>query len=152
MLVLPDALRSRIAAWAAHGRPRETCGLLIGRTSTEHRDRNEVVDVHAARNLEVEHARERFELDPADFLAADAHARALGLDVVGVWHSHVDRPARPSESDRASALRSIAREWSYVVVAVRASGASDAGELRSWRLDGERFVEEEVRASSDAAA
>lgn len=149
MLVLPDVLRSRIAAWAAKGHPRETCGVLIGRASSDDRERNEVVDVHAARNLEVERARERFELDPADFLAADAHARALGLDVVGVWHSHVDHPARPSESDRASAIDAIAREWSYVVVGVRASGVD---ELRSWRLDGERFVEEEVRAAASSSS
>ena len=92
----------------------------------------------SARNL-VASAHDRYELDPADHLAAEDEARALGLEVVGVWHSHPDRPALPSETDRRRAWPG----WSYVIVAV-ASGK--AAELRSWRLEGDRFAEEEVLA------
>jgi proteasome lid subunit RPN8/RPN11 len=89
-----------------------------------------------ARNLDP-NARDRYEIDPADHLAAEDEARALGLEVVGVWHSHPDHPALPSETDRQRAWPG----WSYVIVAV-AEGQSVG--LRSWRLQGERFAEEQV--------
>jgi len=56
---------------------------------------------------------------------------------VGIWHSHPDHPARPSETDRAAAWEG----WSYLIASVTDAGLS---ELRSWRLSGERFLEEPV--------
>ena len=133
-LILSDGLRSRLAQWAASGYPLETCGLLIGR----HRDgRTEVAEATRARNLNAERARDRFELAPEDLLAADASARAAGLDIVGVWHTHPDHPARPSETDRSFAWDG----WSYVILSVAADGVR---ELRSFRLNGGQFVEEVV--------
>ncbi|WP_123400904.1 M67 family metallopeptidase [Inmirania thermothiophila] len=136
VLRLPGHLRARIAAWAARAHPEEACGLLVGRQAG---GCTEVVRVVRAANLDRARARDRYELDPEDFLRTDAEARAEGLAVVGVWHSHPDHPARPSETDRARAWPG----WSYVIVAVTAAGA---GELRSWRLGaGRAFEEEEVR-------
>jgi proteasome lid subunit RPN8/RPN11 len=60
------------------------------------------------------------------------------LEVVGVWHSHPDHPARPSETDRNGAWEG----WSYLILSVTAEGVPD---LRSWRLRGEHFEEEDVR-------
>ena len=134
MLVLPVGLRRRIAGWATAGYPHETCGLLLGANGGS---RVEVVEASEARNLNRERPRDRYELDPADYVKADARARELGLDVVGVWHSHPDHPARPSEADRAAAWSGL----SYVIVAVESTGA---GDLRSWRLNGESFVEERI--------
>ena len=34
-------------------------------------------------------------------MKADQLARAEGLEIIGIWHSHPDHPARPSETDRA---------------------------------------------------
>lgn len=137
MLVLPFDLRRRLVAWALDGRPDETCGLLVGRSSGE---RTEVVDVRFARNLRRERTDARYELDPDEHLAVELEARAAQLAVVGVWHSHVEHPALPSESDRAAAQPG----WSHVIVAV----AYDARtELRAWRLDGEEFIEEPLDAA-----
>lgn len=133
-LALPADLRGRLAEQALAAYPREACGLLIGTRAGE---RAEVRCVHAARNREVLRAGERFDLDPADHLAAEERARALGLAVVGVWHSHPDRPALPSARDRSQAWHA----WSYVIVSVTPRGA---GELRSWRLAAARFEEEDV--------
>jgi proteasome lid subunit RPN8/RPN11 len=133
-LRLPPELRARIERLAVASHPREACGLLLG-----HREAAGalVVEVHAARNLDASPAGERFDLDPADHLAAEQRARARGLEVVGIWHSHPDQPARPSELDRAQALGG----WSYVIVSVAHDAALD---VRSWRLEGTRFVEEAV--------
>jgi len=135
MLRLPKSLRDRLEAVVASGYPLETCGLLIGRATD---DSVLVVRVVQARNLNSARAADRYELDPQDLLAADHSARADRLDIIGVWHSHPDHPARPSETDRAAAWEG----WSYLIASVTRAGVAD---LRCWRLAGERFLEEPLQ-------
>lgn len=133
-LVVPQRLRAEIGALAAAGYPEEVCGILQGReaggTAT-------VEAVRQVANRNRGRPRDRYDLDPEGFLAADREGRSRGLEVVGIWHSHPDHPARPSPTDLEGAWEG----WSYAIVSVSAGGA---GELRSWRLAGDRFVEEEV--------
>jgi proteasome lid subunit RPN8/RPN11 len=131
-LRLPPALKERLEALVRAGYPEETCGLLLGRQAE---DTVEVLDLKQARNLNRERARDRYELDPADFLAADQAARGHGHQIVGIWHSHPDHPARPSATDRARAWAG----WSYLIVSVTPDGVR---ELRSWRLNDGDFIEE----------
>lgn len=135
VLQLPPEVRGELQVQAAAGYPAEACGLLLGRHDEAH---CRVIAQHPARNLNRERAGDRFELDPLDYLAAEEAASAAGLAVVGVWHSHPDHPARPSETDRVLAWPG----WSYVILAVSRGQVVD---LRSWRLAGEDFDEEEVR-------
>jgi proteasome lid subunit RPN8/RPN11 len=129
-------LRARLEAMVCAGYPDEACGLLLGvRTG----DAVEVGELVQARNLNRERARDRYELDPEDFLAADALARRQGIEIVGIWHSHPDHPACPSATDRDGAWSG----WSYVIVSVGAEGIQ---ELRSWRLNGDQFVEEGIQS------
>lgn len=133
-LRLPPPQRRQLEAWSQAGYPLETCGLMLGRAGSACA---EVLAVRQARNLNAERAHDRFELDPEDFLAADREARIDGLEILGVWHSHPDHPAVPSETDRAAAWPG----WSYVIVEVAAGSVAS---LRSWRLDGAAFEEEEI--------
>jgi proteasome lid subunit RPN8/RPN11 len=137
MLVLPSQVRTAVETWTIEGYPDESCGLLVGSFAL---GRTETARATRARNLNRERARDRYDLDPADFLAADVAARTEGLEIVGVWHSHPDHPARPSETDRAAAWEG----WSYVIVEVTSRGVAA---LRSWRLEGQSFVEEPVSSS-----
>jgi len=136
VLHLPQAARAQLEDWIRAGYPHETCGLLIG---THTGERGEVARVTQARNLNAERAHDRYELDPNDFMAADAEARAAGLEVIGVWHSHPDHPALPSETDRAAAWAG----WSYVIASVTREGVRD---IRSWRLNGDDFEPEAVHS------
>jgi proteasome lid subunit RPN8/RPN11 len=133
-LLLGPGERERLAAWIEAGYPHETCGLLVGRPGAKG---VEVVRVEQARNLNTERARDRYTLSPEDQLRSERDARADGLEIVGIWHSHPDHPARPSETDRVAAWEG----WSYLIVRVTARGAED---FRSWRLDGEAFVEQSI--------
>lgn len=133
-LCLSPQLRAQLETWGREGYPRETCGLLLGLGGD---GRADVTAVRQARNLNTERAHDRFELDPEAFLAADRAARAAGQEILGVWHTHPDHPAIPSETDRAAAWPG----WSYVILEV-AQGRAAA--LRSWRLAGEAFEEEEI--------
>ena len=134
VLRLPAEVRDGIIRAAQAGYPDEVCGLLLGRQDAG------VVTVcalHPTRNIHPERTIDRFLIEPQDYLAAEAVAAARQLQVVGIWHSHPDHPPKPSATDREFAWPG----WSYPIVAVN---AGVAGRLRSWRLDGNEFSEEEV--------
>lgn len=135
-LRLPPELRTELLQRAARAHPEEACGLLVGH---ERRDAVVVVRVDTAANLEHSRRRDRYTLDPRDFIRIERAARGDGLEVVGVWHSHPDAPARPSRRDLEGAWEG----YSYVIV-----GAGDEGgdRLRSWRLAGGRFREQTLLA------
>jgi len=135
-LRLSNAAREELTSWARAARPAEACGLLIGRRATK---RVLVEHVRLARNLDTTSGGDRFEVHPVDHIAIDVEARELGLEIVGSWHSHPNGAAVPSARDRASAIEG----WSHVIVGVDERGAC---EVRSWRFDGERFVEETIEA------
>ena len=134
MLQLNPALQGRLRRWAQEGYPQECCGLLLGRAAD---GVAQVEEVTQARNLNTERAADRYEMDPQDLLRADEMARARRLDIVGVWHTHPDHPARPSATDRAQAWDG----WSYLILEVGGNGVQA---MRSWRLQGPDFVEEAV--------
>ena len=133
-LHLPQSARRELEDIVYAGYPSETCGLLVGQQLNDHVQVSHVVQ---AQNLNKERAHDRYEVAPQDFIAADAAAHKAGLEVVGVWHSHPNHPAQPSEVDRESAWEG----WSYLILAVKEDGVHD---LRSWRLISEHFVEEPI--------
>jgi proteasome lid subunit RPN8/RPN11 len=129
---------------AAASYPEECCGFLIGRAEGAS---TFVERVAPAGNERQESRHNRFLIHPETVLAAHKEARALGLDVVGYYHSHPDHPARPSEFDREHAWPGL----SYVIVAVQDGRVTEG---RSWRLsdDRERFEEEEMSMEPEKEA
>jgi proteasome lid subunit RPN8/RPN11 len=132
VLHLSESIRADLEALACKGYPLEVCGLLVGR---QNNGRTEVEKVTQAKNLNRERARDRFELDPMHLLDMDESARTHGLQIVGVWHTHPDHPARPSDTDLEFAWKG----WSYVIASVSRDGVKD---VRSWRLGDSEFIEE----------
>jgi proteasome lid subunit RPN8/RPN11 len=120
--------------------PDECCGVLIGRTSG---DSTVVERVLSVGNERQDSRHNRFLISPETVLAAHKEARALGLDVVGYYHSHPDHPARPSEFDREHAWPGM----SYLIVSVE---KRQVVETRSWRLadDRESYDEEIIDQGS----
>ena len=133
-MYLPVPVRAQLESWAEAGYPRETCGVLVGRQTESQVHVSRAV---IARNVNSERAHDRYELAAEDFLAADLAAYAEGLEIVGIWHSHPDHPAQPSETDRMHAWQG----WSYIILSVQ---QGQAVELRAWRLTGEVLAEEMV--------
>jgi len=100
----------------AEGYPHEICGVMLGSTAETN-----VTEVRRARNIVVERARDRYEIDPRDHIRIQREADAAGLDIVGYYHSHPDHPAQASRFDTE-------RAWSgyvYVIVAVNEGKAVD---------------------------
>jgi proteasome lid subunit RPN8/RPN11 len=70
----------------------------------------------------------RYAIDAIAMLEAQQYARGKGWDIIGIYHSHPDHLAVPSEWDRAWAWP----QYSYVIVSVQNGTAHD---LQSWILD-----------------
>jgi proteasome lid subunit RPN8/RPN11 len=124
---IDDDAEAGVRRLAAEAYPHEGCGVLIGRIDDEH---TTVVRVTTGRNLITDRAHDRYLLDPADIVRAEASARADGLDVVGFWHSHPDHSALPSQFDADHAWA----DYVYVICATTAQGAGDMG---AYTLEGE---------------
>jgi proteasome lid subunit RPN8/RPN11 len=122
--------------------PEEGAGLLLGESDG---DRKWVVAILGQNNAREQSARHnRYLITPQDMLSGEQEAMRLGLDVVGVFHSHPDHPNRPSEFDREWAM-----PWySYLITSVH---GGQAIESRSWRLEEDRstFVEEQIQVTGD---
>jgi proteasome lid subunit RPN8/RPN11 len=122
--------------------PEEGAGLLLGEADG---DRKWVVAILGLNNAREQSARHnRYLITPQDMLNGEQEAMRLGLDVVGVFHSHPDHPNRPSEFDREWAM-----PWySYLITSVQ---DGQAVESRSWRLEEDRsaFIEEQIQVTGD---
>ena len=139
VLRLPRGMREDLGRLAVLHHPQETCGLLVGRASDS---LVEVVRFASARNLNCERARDRYLLDPEEFLRVDRAARRQALEIVGIWHSHPDSPARPSSTD----LRLAWAGYSYLIISTTGRAA---GDFRSWRLADNLFEEEKLEEEED---
>jgi proteasome lid subunit RPN8/RPN11 len=133
-LIIPPELLIKIHANGERAYPEEGAGFLFGSdTPSRH-----VVAVYELPNAREDTARHnRYLITPQDYLKGELEAERLGLNIIGVFHSHPDHPNQPSEYDR---------EWaqpyfSYIITSIQ-SGKAVAS--RSWRLSDDRgqFVEE----------
>ena len=134
LFITPRHLQT-IGRHASVSYPDECCGVLIGRCQPGATFVERILSVG---NEREDSRHNRYLISPETVLAAHREARALGLDVVGYYHSHPDHPARPSEVDREQAWPGV----SYLIVSVQQRKVADA---RSWRLSDDReSFEEEV--------
>ncbi len=136
-ILIGSRLLQRITAYGENSYPEESAGFLLG---TDGADR--VVQELAAfdNSREADARPTRYLIGPEEYLQAELQAERLGLDLVGVFHSHPDHPNSPSEFDRDWAQPL----FSYVITSIR-SGKAEAS--RSWRLQENRagFVEEPIK-------
>ena len=133
VLKISKEVTARMEAHLEKAYPGEGAGFLLGADG-------DVKDVLLLENAREEEARHnRFLITPEDYLKAEMTAANLGVDLIGVFHSHPDCPNVPSEYDR---------EWaqpffSYIITRV------DQGKVvshRSWKLveDRSKYDEEEI--------
>ena len=124
MITIPVAVVRTIEAHAREAFPEECCGVLFGHAGETRR----AIEARPLKNLAEEDRARRYVIDPLDLLRADEAARAQGLDLIGIYHSHPNHPAEPSEVDR-----SLASSWySYLILSIVNRRPK---ELTAWRFD-----------------
>jgi proteasome lid subunit RPN8/RPN11 len=111
-------------AHARRARPRECCGLLVGRGAR-------VAEAAPMRN--VARGRTRYRVSPAGHFALRRalRERKPARAILGVYHSHPRGRARPSETDLAEAHYP---DWIYVIVGLGGARA----EVRAFAIAGGR--------------
>jgi proteasome lid subunit RPN8/RPN11 len=150
IILLTSAQIKSILHHAEETYPEECCGLLLGiHQSVDGADTNIVKDIYPTPNVWEESLVEqsdgstetrdhRYHIAPTAMLQAQQHARAQALDVIGIYHSHPNAPAIPSEWDRAWAWP----QYSYMIVSLTDGVAKD---FKSWCLDSDHeFLAEKV--------
>ncbi len=123
---------AEITQHAGTGYPHEVCGLLAGRIE---QNRKIVSRVFPCKNVNRVRARDRFEIDPRQYLTITDDL-ADDESIVGIYHSHPDHPSRPSPTDHSRAFP----VYSYLIVATIGATVSST---RSWVLNEEMGVFEE---------
>lgn len=114
--------------------PDECCGFFFGKEIGEERIITNIVIVN---NSKEGDKKRRFEISPKDYLNAERFADENNLQLLGVYHSHPNHPAIPSEHDRIAAVP----YFSYIIISVKENEIAD---IRSWQLNNNFQFEEET--------
>lgn len=134
MIVLEPEAQNTIVQDATGAYPDECCGFLLGRE--DENGRRIITQALVVNNAKEGDKRRRFVIAPQDYLQAEQYAESKQLILLGVYHSHPDHPAVPSETDRQAAQPF----FSYLIISVN---NGQAGFIRSWRLNDDGHFEEE---------
>ena len=116
--------------------PNECCGAMLG---TSDGDRKKVTMAVPLKNSYDGSQGARYEIKPEDLIAADREARARGMDLVGIFHSHPDCDAYFSETD----LKNSCPWYSFVILSVK-NGRFDHANSFVPDLDQTRADKEEL--------
>jgi proteasome lid subunit RPN8/RPN11 len=133
MLVIEQKPLDEMFADALRSFPDECCGFFFGNEIGQERIITNILTVD---NSKEGDKRRRFEIAPKDYLDAERFADENELQLLGVYHSHPNHPAVPSEHDRIAAQP----YFSYIIISVKENEIAD---IRSWQLNENFMFEEE---------
>ena len=130
-LEITSSLLEHIHRFGENAYPDEGAGLLLGSAEGMNKQVKAILPLSNSREDSARH--NRYLLTAEDYMHGEEEAIRLGLDVLGVFHSHPDHPNRPSDFDQEWAM-----PWfSYVITSVQAGEAAGS---RSWTLSEDRHV------------
>lgn len=126
---LPKSLQESIFVQMQGTYPNEGGGFLLG---TVNADTVTIANVIQVENVfESEEQYHRYAMTPENWIQMEDQADALGLSLVGYYHSHPDSPSIPSEYDRVHALPNFV----YLITSVQNGRAVD---MHAWLLKQDR--------------
>jgi proteasome lid subunit RPN8/RPN11 len=139
MLILEQKPLQEMYTDALQSFPDECCGFFFGKEVGGERKISHVLTVN---NSKAGDKKRRFEIASRDYLNAERFADEIESELLGVYHSHPNHPAVPSEHDRVAAQP----YFSYIIISVKENEIAD---IRSWQLnDNFQFEEESIEHQS----
>jgi proteasome lid subunit RPN8/RPN11 len=120
MIRIPQTIHDDMIAHALEGFPLEVCGILGGSGDA-------VTSIYRMTNTDA--SNEHFMMEPKEQFAVVKDLRAKGIDMLGIYHSHPETPARPSEEDIKLALTP---DVSYLIVSLAEAGSPD---IKSFKIN-----------------
>ena len=109
-------------------KPREECCGLIGGNS------DELTSVHRARNAAASWL--RYEVHPSDQIRIMDRIEADGEELAGIYHSHTESEAKPSQTDI-----SLAANWPGLYWLICSLENHDRPVVRAFLIDGNEVEE-----------
>lgn len=126
---ISHTLLSQIHRHLEAGYPNEACGVLLGTGGV-------ATETVPATNTRADSLRNRYLIEPLTYAKIERDADKRGLQVLGIYHSHPDVPAKPSDFDCDNAWPGLL----YMIVSVVKGRAAEA---RCWRLRDDRSMFDE---------
>ena len=130
MIQIPKSVHQEMIDHAKSTYPQEACGFVVGK---------EGLAKYFLPIENMDHSTVTYTMDPRQQLKAFKRIAAEGLDLLGIFHSHVASAPDPSQTDRKMAFYP---EVSYLIVSLANMNQPD---LRSYRIAGDDVTAEEVR-------
>ena len=130
MLILRREFLDKIIAQGRRELPSEACGVLAGKDGR-------VQKVYEMTNADK--SPETFFMDAKEQLKIMKDMRNSGLEMIGIFHSHVASPAYPSAHDVELAFYP---EVSYVIVSLK---DRNNPEVRSFKIKEGKITEEKIK-------
>jgi proteasome lid subunit RPN8/RPN11 len=118
-------------AHAYAGLPDEACGLLGGTG-------DDATVFVACANADA--SSKTFALGPDAWHKADLDIEGVGLELLGVVHSHTHTDAYPSPTDVAQAANPFLGGWRWLLISLKHAEPA----VRSYRITGDVIDEEEI--------
>jgi len=130
MLSISKEYKEKLAGYSKKEFPNEACGILAGKDG-------KVEKFYPVSN--TDESAETFLMDSKEQLQVMKEIRNLGLEMVGIYHSHLETEAYPSAHDVKLAYYP---ETSYVIVSIK---DKDNPNIRSFKIVDGNISEEEIK-------
>ena len=135
MLVIEDAPWRIMITTAAATFPEECCGFMFGRNEGL---QFRVTHCVAVNNQVAQQRQQHYAIDPNTYLWAERWAERQQTSLLGIFHSHPNCPAVPSNNDQLAAQPN----FSYLIMSIYNNVFDHAA---SWRLNQDgKFMEERM--------
>jgi [CysO sulfur-carrier protein]-S-L-cysteine hydrolase len=130
MITLEKELFNKVLSQCLREFPNEACGILAGKDG-------KVLKVFESAN--VDKSPSSYLMEPREQLSIMKEIRNSGLEMAGIYHSHVASEAYPSSRDIELAFYP---EASLVIVSLK---EKNNPRIRSFKIAGGRITEEDVK-------
>lgn len=111
-LRIPNDILNQMLTQAAAEAPVEACGILAGKDA-------KIEKFYKMTN--ADNSSDHFTMDPTEQFAVIKDIRAADLEMLAIYHSHPETPARPSAEDIRMAFTP---NVIYVIVSLQDAGAT----------------------------
>ena len=134
MLILKEEFKKAIIKQCLEEFPNEACGILAGKGAR-------VEKVYLMTNIDK--SPQSYIMDPKEQLKVQKEVRALGLVMVGIYHSHTASEARPSARDIDEAFYT---DVFHVIVSLKDKFNP---QIHAFKIVEGKIKEEEVKSEVD---
>lgn len=125
---IPQEIINKLFLHAKEEAPLEACGYLAGIGDS-------VSKLYRMSNIDQSNV--HFSFEPEEQFHVVKAARKEGIDLLAVYHSHPETPARPSKEDIRLAYDS---SISHIIVSI----VGENKEIKSFKINGKQITEEPI--------